>query len=46
VGAEVVGQRLSAIQRTTTAGIYTALDLVTQGRQAQQGFVGQEAVAK
>jgi saccharopine dehydrogenase-like NADP-dependent oxidoreductase len=41
----VAGHRLSAIQRTTAAGICTALDLVVQGRLPQQGFVGQEAVA-
>ena len=45
LGTEVTGHRLSAIQRTTAAGICTALDLVVQGRLPQQGFVGQEAVA-
>ena len=45
LGTEVAGHRLSAIQRTTAAGICTALDLVVQGRLPQQGFVGQEAVA-
>ncbi|MCW8197329.1 saccharopine dehydrogenase family protein [Verminephrobacter aporrectodeae subsp. tuberculatae] len=45
VGAEVAGHTLSAIQRTTAAGICTALDLVAQGRLPQKGFVGQEAVA-
>lgn len=44
-GAEVAGHRLSAIQRTTAAGICTALDLLAQGRLPQQGFVGQEEVA-
>lgn len=45
LGAEVGGHRLSAIQRTTAAGICTALDLVAQGRLPTQGFVGQEAVS-
>ena len=45
IGTEVAGHRLSAIQRTTAAGICTALDLVAQGTLPQQGFVGQEAVA-
>ncbi len=45
LGTEVAGHRLSAIQRTTAAGICTALDLVAQGRLPQKGFVGQEAVA-
>ena len=44
VGTQVAGHGLSAIQRTTAAGICTALDLVAQGRLPQQGFVGQEAV--
>ena len=35
----------SAIQRTTAAGICTALDLVAQDKLPQKGFVGQEAVA-
>ena len=39
------GHRLSAIQCTTAAGIWTALDLVAQGRLPQQGFDEQEAVA-
>ena len=45
LGIEVAGHRLSAIQRTTAAGICTALDLVAQGKLPQKGFVGQEAVA-
>ena len=45
LGTEVAGHRLSAIQRTTAAGICTALDLVAQGKLPQKGFVGQEAVA-
>ncbi|MGP1629963.1 MAG: saccharopine dehydrogenase C-terminal domain-containing protein [Giesbergeria sp.] len=45
IGTEVAGHRLSAIQRTTAAGICTALDLVAQGKLPQKGFVGQEAVA-
>ena len=45
LGCEVDGRRLSAIQRTTAAGICAALDLVAQGKLPQQGFVGQEAVA-
>ena len=44
VGTQVAGHGLSAIQRTTAAGICTALDLMAQGRLPQQGFVGQEAV--
>ena len=44
VGTQVAGHGLSAIQRTTAAGICTALDLVAQKRLPQQGFVGQEAV--
>ena len=38
LGTEVAGHRLSAIQRTTAAGICTALDLVVQGGLPQQGF--------
>ncbi|MBH1976886.1 MAG: saccharopine dehydrogenase NADP-binding domain-containing protein [Nitrospirota bacterium] len=45
LGTEVAGHRLSAIQRTTAAGICTALDLVAQDKLPQKGFVGQEAVA-
>jgi len=45
MGTEVAGHRLSAIQRTTAAGICTALDLVAQGKLPQKGFVGQESVA-
>ena len=45
LGCEVDGHRLSAIQRTTAAGICAALDLVAQGKLPQQGFVGQEQVA-
>lgn len=45
LGAELAGRRLSAIQRSTAAGICAALDLVAQGRLPQQGFVAQEAVA-
>ena len=45
LGTEVTGRRLSAIQCTTAAGIWTALDLVAQGRLPQQGFDEQEAVA-
>lgn len=45
LGARVAGQTLSAIQRTTAAGICTAFDLLAQGLLPQQGFVGQEAVA-
>ena len=44
VGAEVAGHTLSAIQRTTAAGICTALDLVATGHLPARGFVGQEAV--
>ncbi len=44
VGTQVAGHGLSAIQRTTAAGICTALDLVAQGRLPQQGFAGQDAV--
>lgn len=45
VGTQVAGHTLSAIQLTTAAGICTALDLVSQGKLPQQGFVGQESVA-
>lgn len=45
VGTELAGHTLSAIQRTTAAGICTALDLVAQGKLPQRGFVGQESVA-
>jgi saccharopine dehydrogenase-like NADP-dependent oxidoreductase len=45
VGQTVGGQALSAIQRTTAAGICAALDLVTTGALPQSGFVGQEQIA-
>lgn len=44
-GARLRGQTLSAIQHTTAASICTALDLVSSGRLAQQGFVQQESIA-
>jgi saccharopine dehydrogenase-like NADP-dependent oxidoreductase len=44
VGTEVAGHTLSAIQRTTAAGICTALDLVAADHLPTRGFVGQEAV--
>ena len=44
VGATLRGQVLSAIQRTTAAGICTALDLVSSGRLPQAGFVQQEQI--
>lgn len=44
LGASVDGHRLSAIQRTTAAGICAALDLVAQGSLPASGFVAQEAV--
>lgn len=45
LGAELGRHRLSAIQRTTAAGICVALDLVAQGQLPQKGFVGQEQVS-
>ncbi|GAA4421447.1 saccharopine dehydrogenase family protein [Acidovorax lacteus] len=45
LGTTLAGQTLSAIQRTTAAGICAALDLMVQGRLPQAGFVGQEQVA-
>ncbi|NMM84724.1 saccharopine dehydrogenase [Rhodococcus sp. SRB_17] len=45
VGTQVDGMALSAIQRTTAAGICAALDLVVHGRLPQAGFIGQEQVA-
>ncbi|MBV7485408.1 saccharopine dehydrogenase family protein [Bordetella sp. BOR01] len=44
-GDTVDGHALSAIQRSTAAGICTALDLVAQGTLPQRGFVGQESIA-
>lgn len=44
VGRTVDGQRLSAIQLTTAAGLCAALDLVTTGALPQAGFVGQEQI--
>ncbi|HYG45288.1 MAG TPA: saccharopine dehydrogenase C-terminal domain-containing protein, partial [Bordetella sp.] len=44
-GDTVDGHALSAIQRSTAAGICTALDLVAQGTLPQRGFVGQERIA-
>ncbi|MBO1111404.1 saccharopine dehydrogenase family protein [Bordetella petrii] len=44
-GDVVDGHALSAIQRSTAAGICTALDLVAQGALPQRGFVGQESIA-
>ena len=44
-GEVVDGHPLSAIQRSTAAGICTALDLVAQGVLPQRGFVGQESIA-
>jgi len=45
LGTEIGGRALSAIQRTTAAGICAALDLVAQGVLPQQGFIGQESIA-
>lgn len=45
LGADLAGHRLSAIQRTTAAGICVALDLAAQGRLPDRGFVGQEHVS-
>ena len=45
LGASVRGQMLSAIQRTTAAGICAALDLVMAGQLPQAGFIGQEQIA-
>jgi len=45
LGTEIDGRSLSAIQRTTAAGICAALDLVAQGVLPQQGFIGQESIA-
>ena len=45
LGAPVRGQMLSAIQRTTAAGICAALDLVMAGQLPQAGFIGQEQIA-
>ncbi len=44
-GQEVAGERLSAIQLTTAAGICAMVDLVTGGALPQRGFVRQEDVA-
>ncbi|MFZ4286268.1 saccharopine dehydrogenase C-terminal domain-containing protein [Variovorax sp. HJSM1_2] len=44
LGDMVEGQRLSAIQRTTAAGMCVALDLVAQGQLPQAGFIGQEQI--
>ena len=41
----VAGQRMSAIQITTAAGICTVLDLLANGRLPQQGFVRQEEIS-
>jgi len=41
-GARINGQRLSAIQRTTAAGICAMVDLLLQGRLPQRGLVRQE----
>ena len=38
----ILGRQRSAIQVTTAAGICTQLDLLTQGKLAQRGFVRQE----
>lgn len=45
LGATAGGHAWSAIQRTTAAGICTALDLVREGRLPAAGFVAQEQVA-
>ena len=45
LGAPVRGQMLSAIQRTTAAGMCAALDLVMAGQLPQAGFIGQEQIA-
>lgn len=45
LGVQWAGNTLSAIARSTAAGICAALDLVAQQRLPQQGFVAQEAVA-
>ncbi|HEX6958298.1 MAG TPA: saccharopine dehydrogenase C-terminal domain-containing protein [Ferrovibrio sp.] len=41
---EIAGQTLSAIQLTTAAALCAVLDLLREGRVAQQGFVRQEEI--
>ena len=43
-GGRVAGQQRSAIQITTASSVCAMLDLLTQGRLPQQGFVRQEEV--
>ena len=43
--SEVNGERLSAIQLTTAAGICTMADLMREGKLPQRGFVRQEQCA-
>lgn len=44
LGTSIGGQVLTAIQRTTAAGVCAVLDLVREGRLPQAGFVAQEQV--
>ncbi len=43
--ATVAGQKMSAIQITTAAGICTVLDLLAEGHLPAKGFVRQEEVS-